>query len=1048
MAQTPAPPRPARPRDPSRKRRQIKLILGAVLAVFLIAILGCAQVVICVPAWPRWGMIVHQCPAGKPRPQASLDADGLRRGQPGHVAVQAEGIYSLGAADDGYSAPLRRFRADLFLVDAAGAETRLKPEKRWKKEWKGRKGTYVRLPEVPDGDYTLRAKVGTPLGDLTVDAPLPIYAPAVVHLATDRPLYKPGQTMLFRAAALKMKDLAPLDGRPGTFTVTDPSGATLLEEKVAAGPWGVAAGDFPLADDAETGAYTITWRSGDASDSVTVQIEPFSLPRYEATVSALKPWFGRGDALILQGALRYRSGAPVSRAHVDLWVMAPAADPRSLTGDVWPPPNDWLDPHALTTDAEGAFRLDLGSVPQDLRGLVKLPVAVQATDATGERVQGGAVIVLSEHEVVAEVETELADGLVPDFNNRVYLRVSRPDGRPLPGAEVTVKRAWDPADDGVRGVADADAVAAIQLDPGQPVSVVIPPMPVRPRPPSEERRVFRTGLRDLFGPGGSASLDERVAVDRWDPALEPCALLVTSSSSTARLGVAVGRDGVIKRVVGDSSALAACLAERIARQRGPAGTERFFDASYRVEAAPGATVQVSVEGLPDTPATVHRALERARVEARPCVASMDEHATLPTRVHWRVQQGSTHPALDAVPHPTAAGPWTAAARSCVGRAFSSLVLDEPAPFDAEGVATVTVQPDPTLAPPEQGGGRVLTAYDLGVEVRVAGQPIGDTRVVLGPGAVPALRLRPEQPVLAAGDEVRVKLLRGPDFYGSLPDEDSEVHLMHGDDRVAKLAWDKDAKTLHGAVPEGVYGLLTVAWSGARAVLLVPRPAALAVAVTPDKGTYRPGEQAHLTVATTAGAQPTPAAVSLFGVDEALSQLAPLLSPDDWGRVTVTATVDREAFGRFDARALLTGRIGGENAVLATLQRISDIPATPAEAEAVSTSGAQPFDPVAPLTETFYALLSDARTRVAAWEAEAPEGELMTNARMVKLWHRMLSDRAGEGLPVDDAFGRRLELHRLPSDLLELCDPRLLVSDARRLPEDVENWSNFVWENQP
>jgi hypothetical protein len=1016
--------------------------------VFLLVILGCAQVLICVPAWPRWGMIVHQCPAGRPHPQASLEASGLRRGQPGDVTVQADGIYSLGAADDGYHAPLRRFRAALFLVDAAGTETPLDPEKRWKTPWSGARSAPVVLPAVPDGDYTLRAKVRTPLGEVVVEAPLPVYAPAVVHLATDRPLYKPGQTMLFRAVALQMKDLAPLDGRPGTFTVTDPAGETLLEEKVAAGPWGVAAGDFPLADDAETGAYTVTWRSGEASDSVTVQVEPFALPRYQATVSAVKPWFEKGDELILEGTLRYRSGAPVARANVDLRVMAGSADPRSLTGEVWPPPTDWLDPHALTTDADGAFRLDLGAVPADLRGLVKLPVVVQATDATGERVQGGAVIVLSEHAVVAEVETELLDGLVPDFNNRVYLRVTRPDGRPLPGASVTVKRAWDPADDGVQGVADADAVAALQFDPGQPVSVVIPPMPVRPRPASETRRVFRTELRDLFGSGGSATLDERVAVDRWDPALEPCALLVTTGSANARLGVAVGRDGGVRRVVADSSALAACLAGRIGQQRGPIGAERFFEASYRVDAAPGATVQLAVDGLPDTPAVVTNALERARTEARPCVASMGEYSVLPTRVHWRVERGSPRLSLAAVPHPTAAGPWTPAARSCVDRAFSNLSLEGPAPFDAEGVATVTVQPDPTLAPLTQDSGRVLTAYELAVEVRVAAQPIGDTRVVLGPGAVPALRLRPERPVLAAGDEVRVKLLRGPDFYGSLPDEHSKVYLMHGEDEVADLAWDDGAKALHGTVPGGVSGLLTVEWYGARAILLVPRPAALAVAVTPDKGTYRPGEQAHLAVSTTAGATPTAAAVSLIGVDEALSQLAPLLSPDDWGRVTVRASLDREAFGRFDARALLTGRIAGENAVLATLQRISDIPATPAEAEAVSTSGAQPFDPVVPLTETFYALLSDARARVAAWEASAPEGEQMTNARMVKLWHAMLSERAADGLPVDDAYGRRLELHRLPSDLLELCDPRLLVSDARRLPEDIENWPTFVWENQP
>ena len=1039
MTAPPAPRHPVQPVDPRLRHRKIKITLGIVAGVFLVLILLCANLFVCIPAWVRWGIVVHDCPSGKPVPEASMDAHGLRRGQPGTVYVNMAAVYSRGGADDDYRAAMRRFDVDLSLVDTEGEAIELEPEKRWRKGHAGNRYADVRLPDVPDGDYILRALVDTPLGDVTVDADLPIYAPALVHLATDRPLYKPGQTVKFRAAVLRMKDLAPIDSRPGRFVVRSPEGDVLLEEKVAAGPWGVAGGDFPLASDAPIGSYSVTWLSGDASDTVQVSVEPFTLPRFEVKLSPTEPWFEKGDLPVLEGTLRYRSGAPVANARVELRLLSPG-------GDAWPPPNDWLEPHTLRTDRDGRFTLSLDRVPEDLVGKVTLPVSVQATDAAGERVAGGSALILSEHSVVAQLETELRDGLVPDFNNRVYVRVTRPDGKALPGSMVTVRRAWDPADEGVTGQADADAVAAVQLDPGKPVSVVVPPLPYRPPPPSQQRRVFRTGLKDLFGTGGEPSLDERVILDRWDTRLEPCAELVESGSGSVRLAVGIGPDGSVRRVVGAQSPVASCVAKAVQGLRGPAGTERLYSVTWRVDAAPGAMLQLSADGVPGLPSTLSQALEEARQSARPCVAAMDSYSTFPSRLHWRLREGSKQVESRFVRHPSAAGAWSATARQCVQARFGSVSLSAAAPNEAEGVVELMVRPDPSMAPPDMGSGTVRTAYELEVEVAVGKESLGTTTVVVDPGAVPDLRLRPDAPVLAMGDEIRIKLLRGPGFYGTLPDEDSEISLMHGYDEVAELAYDEDERVIHGIIPADVHGLLTVDWAGYRAVVLVPRVDELAVAVTPAQPIYRPGEIAQLSVKTTAGDRGAQAAVSLFGVDEALSQLAPLLSPDDWGRITVRASVDREAFGRFDARALLTGRIAGDNAVLATLQRISDIPATPAEAEAVDVYGSTPFDPVVPLAETFYDLLSDARKRVAAWEEAAPEDELMTPERMVALWDDLLNDREKDGLETDDAYGRRLELYRLPPDLLELADPRLLVSDKRRLPEDVENWQSFVWEN--
>jgi hypothetical protein len=42
----------------------------------------------------------------------------------------------------------------------------------------------------------------------------------------------------------------------------------------------------------------------------------------------------------------------------------------------------------------------------------------------------------------------------------------------------------------------------------------------------------------------------------------------------------------------------------------------------------------------------------------------------------------------------------------------------------------------------------------------------------------------------------------------------------------------------------------------------------------------------------------------------------------------------------------------------------------------------------------------------------------------------------------------LRLHRLPADLLALTEPRAVVVNGTRLPEDTQNWSQWVAKEKP
>src|SRR5215470_15062065 len=173
-------------------------LVGIFLAVVFAVV---AVSTYCVGTFWRYRLLIHKCPDGALRQVVAVRADGLRRGAWGPVSVLASARYMIGDPDQTLSVPVTAFATTLALVDAAGKETPLPPDEQgWRELGVGRQAL-VR-----------------------------------VHVLTDRPLYQPGQTARFRALVLRARDLAPLDGRPGRWTVKDPAGEVLLEEKAPAGP--------------------------------------------------------------------------------------------------------------------------------------------------------------------------------------------------------------------------------------------------------------------------------------------------------------------------------------------------------------------------------------------------------------------------------------------------------------------------------------------------------------------------------------------------------------------------------------------------------------------------------------------------------------------------------------------------------------------------------------------------------------------------------------------------------------------------------------------
>ncbi|HSP54745.1 MAG TPA: MG2 domain-containing protein, partial [Dehalococcoidia bacterium] len=169
------------------------------------------------------------------------------------------------------------------------------------------KGT-VQLDVPPDtkGEY-----------DLIVEGPgfkeqgaVQVQSGTLLFVETDKPIYKPGQTVHIRAVTLN-SELKPL---PVTaiVEVQDAKGIKVFKQDVTPDEFGMATLDLPLSTEPNLGVWKISATAGDTTTEVDVRVEEYVLPKYEVSVEMAKDWFLVNEPIKGHVKATYSFGKPVS----------------------------------------------------------------------------------------------------------------------------------------------------------------------------------------------------------------------------------------------------------------------------------------------------------------------------------------------------------------------------------------------------------------------------------------------------------------------------------------------------------------------------------------------------------------------------------------------------------------------------------------------------------------------------------------------------------------------------------------------------------------
>ena len=251
-----------------------------------------------------------------------------------------------------------------------------------------------------------------------------------IEIFTDRKIYRPGQTI--HAAFVRYNT----DTRKRVKTVKEKQkiqlsvryGKTIEEATVKTDDFGVAHYDFLLPDDAETGAYTISYDGAMES----IRVEEYKRPTFDVIINDYSETYKAGETISIEGCACSFAGIPISFANIKYRVKRAAAWWWRFLNPYWEVggyygrygESEYYTGEAMT-DEDGHFKIDVPMLLADNQyqaeklGPVFMNIVVEADviDSTGEMQTGRKELPLSNKEYCMSISMEenIERSVTPSF---------------------------------------------------------------------------------------------------------------------------------------------------------------------------------------------------------------------------------------------------------------------------------------------------------------------------------------------------------------------------------------------------------------------------------------------------------------------------------------------------------------------------------------------------------------------------------------------------------------------------------------------------------
>jgi uncharacterized protein YfaS (alpha-2-macroglobulin family) len=161
-------------------------------------------------------------------------------------------------------------------------------------------------------------------------------------IITDRPVYRPGQSVKFKAWVRQAKydrdETSSFAGQHFTVRIDNPKNEQIYSQTLTADAYGGIEGELKLPADAALGIYRISHGRSSIYGGQTFRVEEYKKPEFEVKIEAPSEPVMLGEKIVATIKAAYYFGSPVTEATVAYRVLRSEHDSRWYPASYW----DWF----------------------------------------------------------------------------------------------------------------------------------------------------------------------------------------------------------------------------------------------------------------------------------------------------------------------------------------------------------------------------------------------------------------------------------------------------------------------------------------------------------------------------------------------------------------------------------------------------------------------------------------------------------------------------------------------------------------------------------
>lgn len=269
------------------------------------------------------------------------------------------------------------------------------------------KNYILSIPEIKPGNYFLEAKVSSKAGKDTIKKEIYISKgnKENVTINLDKGIYKPGDTVNFRALITKKQDDKPISEEINVC-IYDGNDNKVYNELVKSSDYGIISGEFILANEVNSGVYKLVVKTENGEEVKQFKVNPYITPKYEVKLKYDKQNYLVGEKAKITLEAKYFFGQPVKNANLDIYIN----NEKYTT---------------TKTDLEGN-----ATIEYEIKNAKTYNLKIEATDSSNYYVEQKSSFTAGTDIFEIEILPEYKY-LVSGKKNNIYVFTKKADGTPI-----------------------------------------------------------------------------------------------------------------------------------------------------------------------------------------------------------------------------------------------------------------------------------------------------------------------------------------------------------------------------------------------------------------------------------------------------------------------------------------------------------------------------------------------------------------------------------------------------------------------------------------